>query len=38
MRYDLIAAFIGILCYAGGLHLIGGILLGVAFVVALRSK
>jgi hypothetical protein len=37
MRYDLILVFVGILCYAGGMHLIGGILLGAAFVVAVRK-
>lgn len=38
MRYDLICIVFGILMYAAGAHLGGGILVGAGLVIALRSK
>jgi len=38
MRYDLVCVFAGLLLYAAGAHLFGGVLIGLGLVVALRSK
>lgn len=37
MRWDLVLLVVGLLCYAGGLHLIGGILIIAAIIKAIRD-
>lgn len=38
MRYDLVCVFVGLILYAAGAHLLGGVLVGAGVVVALRGK